>query len=97
VSIPVTLRNPHSTAIFVTSLIAVATGGSANCDSATNIRLAQSDASGAKPIEIPAKGAVTLPAQGVSAPTIELLNLAVNQDACRNEAFPLRLTISAHS
>jgi hypothetical protein len=95
--IPVTLSNPHRAAIYVTRLVAVVTGGSANCDSATNISLAQSSASSAKPIEVPAHGSVTLPAQGISAPTIALVNLPVNQDACMNEAFPVHVTMSAHS
>jgi hypothetical protein len=95
--IPVTLRNPNRVPIYVTSLVGVATGGPAGCDSATNIKLARSNASSARPVEIPAGGSVTLPAQGVSAPTIELVNLPVNQDACRNATFAVRFTRSARS
>jgi hypothetical protein len=97
VSIPVTLSNPNGATVYVIRILAVVTGGSPSCASATNISLTQPDASSDKPIAIPANKSVTLPAQGVSAPTISLMNLAVNQDACMNEAFPVRLTVSAHS
>ena len=96
-SIPVTLSNPNSVPIYVTSLTVAVMGSPAGCDSTTNISLVQSNASSAIPVEVPADGSVTLPAQGVSTATIELVNLPVNQDACINAAFPLRFTGSAHS
>jgi hypothetical protein len=96
-AIRVTLANPNDVAIFVTSLTVTVPSGPAGCDSATNIGLAQSDVSSAAPLEIQAHGSVTLPAQGRSAPTIQLVNLPVNQDACQNARFPLSFTGSAHS
>jgi hypothetical protein len=48
-------------------------------------------------VRVPAGGSVTLPMQGVSAPTIRLLNLPVNQDACKNARFSLSYSGSAHS
>ena len=96
-SIPVTLSNPNSVPIYVTSLTVAAMGSPAGCDSTTNISLVQSNASSAIPVEVPADGSVTLPAHGVSTATIELVNLPVDQDACINAAFPLRYTGRAHS
>jgi hypothetical protein len=96
-AIRITLANPNDVSIFVTSLSVTVPSGPAGCDSATNIGLAQSDVSSAAPLQISAHGSVTLPAQGRSAPTIGLVNLAVNQDACQNARFPLSVTGSAHS
>jgi hypothetical protein len=96
-AVRVTLVNPNDVSIFLTSLTLTVPGGPAGCDSATNLRLTQSDVSGDAPVEIPANGSVTLPTQGRSAPTIQLLNLPVNQDACQNAHLPLSLNGSAHT
>ncbi|HEX7298604.1 MAG TPA: Ig-like domain-containing protein [Solirubrobacteraceae bacterium] len=96
--IALTLTNPNSVAIYVTSLqVTVAGSSSPGCSPATNLGLTQSNASSAAPARVPAGGSVTLPAQGVSAPTIRLLNLPVNQDACKNATFSLSYSGSAHS
>lgn len=92
------LSNPNSVAIYVTALqVSVAGSTSPGCSPATNLGLTQSSASSTAPVRVPAAGSVTLPAQGVSAPTIRLLNLPVNQDACRNARFSLSYSGSAHS
>jgi hypothetical protein len=96
--IALTLTNPNSVAIYVTSLQVTVTGSSnAGCSPATNLSLTQSNASSAAPVLVPASGSVSLPAQGVSAPTIRLLNLPVNQDACKRATFSLSYSGSAHS
>ena len=95
--IPLTLSNPNSVPIHVTRVTVAVTSGPIGCDTATNARLQQSNASDAIPVEVPANGAVTLPAEGVSAPTIQLVDRPVNQDACTNATFPLRFSGSAHS
>jgi hypothetical protein len=96
-AIHITLANPNDVPIFVTSLSVTVPSGPAGCDSATNIRLVQSEVSSAAPIAIPAHGSIALPAQGHAAPSIQLVNLPVNQDACQNARFPLSFTGSAHS
>jgi hypothetical protein len=95
--ISVTLANPNGVGIFVTSVVVSVSGGPAGCDSARNVSVAQSNVSSVAPVEIRAHGSVTLPAQGYTAPTIQLLNLPVNQDACQGARFPLTFTGSAHS
>jgi hypothetical protein len=95
--IPLTLSNPNGVSIYVTSLTVAVTSSPAGCSSSTNISLTQSSASSTSPILIQTNSSVRLPAQGVTAPTIQLLDLPVNQDACENTAFPLTLTGSAHS
>src|SRR4029077_11075473 len=96
-AISLTLANPNGVSIFVTSVIVTVPSGPAGCDSATNISLAQSNMSSVEPVKIQAHGSITLPAQGRTAPTIQLLNLPVNQDACQRARFPLSFTGSAHS
>jgi hypothetical protein len=96
--IALTLSNSNSVAIYVTSLqVTVTASTSPGCSPPTNLALTQSSVSSAAPVRIPAGGSVTLPAQGVTAPTIRLLNLPVNQDACKNARFSLGYSGSAHS
>lgn len=96
-AIRITLGNPNGVAMFVTRLTVTVPSGPAGCESATNIRLVQSNVSSATPVEIHAHDTVTLPAPGRSTPTIQLLDRPVNQDVCRNARFRLRVTGSAHS
>jgi hypothetical protein len=91
------IANPADAAIFVTSLSVTVAGGPPGCDPAANLSVVQSDVASLTPLRVPAHSSVTLPAQGRSAPTIQLLDLPVNQDACRNVSFPLSFTGSAHS
>jgi hypothetical protein len=96
--IALTLSNPNSVAIYVTALqVSVAGSATPGCSAATNLGLTQSSASSTAPARVPAGGSVTLPAQGVTAPTIRLLNLPVNQDACKNARFSLSYSGNAHS
>lgn len=97
VSIPLTLSNPNDTPIYVTSLTVAVTSSLAACSSSANIGITQSSVSSAAPVLIGANGSVALPAQGVTAPAIQLLDLPVDQDACMNATFPLSFAGSAHS
>lgn len=96
-TIRVTLANPNRVPIFVTSLTVTVPSGPPGCDSATNLRLTQSDLSSAAPVEVPPRGSATLPTQGRSAPSIQLLDLPVNQDACQNAQLPLSLAGTSHT
>jgi hypothetical protein len=96
-TIGITLNNPTGVSMFVTSLSVTVSSGPIGCDSARNIGLLQSDVSSLAPVEIRAHGSVMLPAQGRSAPTIRLVNLPVNQEACQSAHFQLSFTGSAHS
>ncbi|MDX6679227.1 MAG: large repetitive protein, partial [Solirubrobacteraceae bacterium] len=98
VPIAVRLTNPNSVAIFVTSLtVSVSASGlPAGCNGAW-FSLAQSSVSPTAPVQVPGNGSLTLPAQGVGAPTIRLLNVNANQDACKNVQLTLAYSGSAHS
>jgi hypothetical protein len=98
--VPLKLTNPNSVPIFVTDIQATITGNSKStlgCATATNFAVTQSNVSSTTPVQVPANGSVTLPAQGVSAPQIGMPNLPVSQDACKNAALTLSYTGSAHS
>ena len=93
--LPLVIGNPNPVPIFVTSLQVKATADPAGCASADNLLLSGSSASGAAPIKVPANGSVSLPAPGISAPSIGLRDLPVNQDACQRTQFPLAFSGTA--
>lgn len=92
IALPLTVSNPNPAPILVTGLRVSVTTDPPGCAGADNLALGQSSASSSTPLEVPAGGSVRLPARGVSAPTIQLRDLPVNQDACRNARFPLEFT-----
>jgi hypothetical protein len=94
-SLPLTIANPNPVPILVTSLQVKATADPPDCGSAENLILTGSSASSAAPIKVPANGSVSLPTPGASAPSIQLRDLPVNQDACRRGQFPLSFSGTA--
>jgi hypothetical protein len=93
--LPLVITNPNPVPIFVTSLQVRATADPADCASAENLLLGGSSASSGAPIKVPANGSVSLPAPGASAPSIQLRDLPVNQDACQRTRFPLAFSGTA--
>jgi hypothetical protein len=93
---PLALRLSNSSDVrrYVTRLTVAVRGSPARCRAAANLRIVQANASGRHPIRVPEGGSVILPAQGVSAPTIQLVNRPVNQDGCKGARFPLRFTFT---
>jgi len=91
-ALPLTVVNPNAVPIEVTGLRASATADPLSCPSAQNLVLTPSSASSGAPLLVPANGSASLPAPGVSAPTIQLRDLPVNQDACQGASFPLRFS-----
>jgi hypothetical protein len=98
-TLALTIANPNSVAISVTSIVVAIAPGSthAGCDGPANLELTQSDVSAANPLTVPANGQVTLPAGTVTAPGLRMRNLATNQDACKGAVFSLTYSGSAHS
>jgi hypothetical protein len=88
-ALPLTITNPNPVPIFITGLQVRATADPPGCGSAENLVLTGSSASSAAPIKVPASGSVSLPAPGASAPSIQLRDLPINQDACQRTQFPL--------
>jgi hypothetical protein len=88
-ALPLTITNPNPVPILVTSLQVRATADPTGCPSAENLILSGSSASSAAPIKVPASGSVNLPAPVASAPSIQLRDLPVSQDACQRAQFPL--------
>jgi hypothetical protein len=87
-----TVTNPNGFDLLVSGLVVTVRPGSSKpgCDGAANLQVVQSNAaSGAASIVVPAGGSVTLPAQGATAPRVEMLNLATNQDVCKSAVFTL--------
>jgi hypothetical protein len=94
-ALPLTITNPNPVPIFVTGLQVKATADPPGCGSAENLALSGSSASSAAPIRVPANGTVSLPAPGASAPSIQLRDLPVSQDACQRAQFPLAFSGTA--
>jgi hypothetical protein len=97
--ITITLTNPNTVAIYVTSLsVSIASDSTpSGCLTASNIALVQpSGISSSTPFTIPASSSVVLPV--AQSPTITLINRPdVNQDVCKNKSFALTYGGSAHS
>jgi hypothetical protein len=87
--LPLAIANPNLVPIFVTSLKVTTTADPQGCTSAENLLLGQSNLSRSAPLRVPAGGSASVPAAAASAPTIQLRELPVNQDACQNAQFPL--------
>jgi len=96
--IALTLGNGNDAPIYVTGLTVSVLPGSlpAGC-SGSGFELSQSDVSSATPVEVPAHGSVSLPAQGRSAPSVQMLDLSSDQSACENAVLRLTYAGSAHS
>jgi hypothetical protein len=94
--LPVVLSNPNPIPIFVTGLRVSVSADPVGCDSATNLVLSPSSASPRRPLAVPAGGTVSLPSASVSAPSIALRDLPVNQDACQGARLPLAFAGEAH-
>lgn len=88
--------NPNPVPILVTGLWATATSSHPGCSSAENLELMPSNVSRRAPLRISPQGSIALPTTKVSAPTIRLRDLPVNQDACQGAHFPLKFFGSAH-
>lgn len=86
--LPVLIANPNSAPIEVTGLTVGVAGTSPDC-SAENFELTPSNVSPATPLAVPAGGFMSLPTATISAPSIRMLNLPVDQDACQGAAVPL--------
>ena len=86
--VPILITNPNPVPIEVTSLTVAIADDPPGCP-AENFALAPSDASPTAPVAVPAGGSVSLPTAATSAPTIRMLNLAVDQDACQGVEVPL--------
>jgi hypothetical protein len=86
--LPVLISNPNPVAIEVTSLAVAIAGDPADCPP-DNFALTPSSVSPAVPLVVPADGSVSLPSATASAPAIGMLDLPVNQDACRGVEVPL--------
>ncbi|MGA2284873.1 MAG: hypothetical protein ABSG55_01210 [Dehalococcoidia bacterium] len=100
--VAITLTNPNSMPIYVTSLTVSMSGGLPSGCSAGWFQINQSNVSSSNTVTIPANGSVALPHANsagngtVTAPTIQMTDSG-NQDACKNATFSLSYSGSAHS
>ncbi|MBS1889305.1 MAG: hypothetical protein JSU06_19170 [Actinobacteria bacterium] len=93
--IPVRIVNPNGSAIEVTEIAATIGEAPAGC-TAENFELIPAGASAGNPLVVGAGSSVDLPAAGVAAPAIRMLNLPVEQDSCRGAEIPIVFSGKAH-
>jgi hypothetical protein len=93
----VKLTNPNNVPIYVTSLTATvsATGLPALCGT-SNFSIVQATIAPAG-VQVPANNSTTLPATNGTAPTIQMPDTHVSQDACQGATVTINYTGSAHS
>lgn len=89
--VPLSIGNPNSVPIEVTSLTASVSGSAPGC-AAQNFEITASNASQATPLVVPAEATVEVPSATVTAPLIALLDLPINQDACQGTELELSLS-----
>jgi hypothetical protein len=95
-TIALRLSNPNGYPIFVTSLTVAVTDTPAGCGR-ENFDVTQPDVSDARPLSVSAYSSITLPAGDVSAPSLRLLDLPVNQDPCKSLRVGFDAAASAHA
>jgi hypothetical protein len=88
--VPLTIGNPNPAPIEVTSLTATVSGSAPGC-AAENFELTASNASATMPLVVPAEASVEVPSATITAPSISLLDLPINQDACQGTELQLAL------
>ena len=87
--LPVLIVNPNSVPIEVTSLTVAIAEDPPGCPGDPNFELVPASASPSGPLTVPAGGSVSLPSARVSAPTIALRSLPINQNACQGARVQL--------
>jgi hypothetical protein len=85
------LTNPNPEPISVVSLTVSFAADPPGCPAAENFTLVPSDVSPATPLTIAAESSIDLPTQAISAPSIAMLELPVDQNACQGANLELKL------
>jgi hypothetical protein len=93
--LPVRIENPNPAAIEVTGLTVTVIPDRAGCAADPNFSVVPSSLTPATPLSVPAGGSATLPNAAASAPSLELRELPVNQNACQGAT--LNLTFSGEA
>lgn len=93
--LPVRIGNPNPAPIEVTSLSVTVAPDRPGCAADPNFAVVPSNLTPAAPLGIPAGGSVTLPSGNATAPTLELRELPVDQNACQGAT--LNLTFSGEA
>jgi hypothetical protein len=95
-SVPVTLQNPSGETVYFTRvLVTVESTGDSRCRpdwfQTSGVEVS------AKRVAVPPGSSIRLPAGGVRAPTIRMLESGTNQDACQNARLTLSYTTRAQA
>jgi len=85
----VRIENPNPVPIEVTSLSVTVSPDRPGCAADPNFAIVPSSVTPAAPLGVPAGGSVTLPSGAATAPTLEMRELPVDQNACQGATLNL--------
>jgi hypothetical protein len=81
--LPVRIGNPNPVPIEVTSITVTVSPDHPDCPGDPNFAVTASSLTATAPLTVPAGGAVNLPSSAVSAPTLALRELPIDQNPCQ--------------
>jgi hypothetical protein len=91
--VPVKFTNPNVTAVSVTGFtISISAPSGCTAGDFLPVNYGATPISAGNPLNVPANGSVTLPAGGVSEPSIQMANSASSQDTCKGATITLNYT-----
>lgn len=93
--LPVRIGNPNPMTIEVTGLTVTVSPDRPGCAADPNLAVVPSSLSPAMALSIPSGGSATLPSGSATAPTLELRELPIDQNACQGAT--LELTFSGEA
>lgn len=88
-ALPVRIENPNPVAIEVTALSVTVTPDRPGCAADPNFAVVPSSLSPTAPLTVAAGGSATLPGGAATAPSLELRELPVDQNACQGATLKL--------
>jgi len=87
--LPVRIENPNPVPIEVTGFTVTVSPDRPGCAADPNFMVVPSSLTPTAPLGIPAGGSVTLPSPATTAPTLELRELPIDQNACQGATLDL--------
>jgi hypothetical protein len=95
--LPVTVVNPNSAPVFVTSLTFAIESEEPGCDAETNFEAIPAGVSSELPLKVPANGSALLAAaSSIAPPQIAMRELPSSQDVCQGATLQLDFEAQAH-
>ena len=95
--IALTLSNPNGVQIYVTNVTVTLASSSLPVGCSASGYVVNQASIPTAGVAVPPNGSVSLPGQGATLPSIQMIDTGTNQDACQNAQLQLSYAGSAHS